>query len=241
MTTYTEIDFRQLFATSEGFDGWLDNEFLEVRRDGPAPGVWLRVDDIERMPQLHRSEKDTYLRQHPRHDLSVPVLPFPFALADFMALADSNCFRHSAARWPEDSDIERLSSMNPRTAQLMMMLLGRAISVPTVPIVSPVPVSDVPMSSPAPTAPTGAMKHSTKDGRRDILDPVIDFAQIECRDPHDTAEVWAQLQRMADGEHGPLLASTTEGVKYSKNGRDAHLTRDALDKRLQRRRKKHAT
>jgi len=76
------------------------------------------------------SEKDVYLLQHPLHDLSAPVLPFPFEMADFMALANSDCFMHSSARWPEDADVERSQAINPRTKVLMMELLGHMLPVP---------------------------------------------------------------------------------------------------------------
>ena len=56
---------------------------------------------------------------------------------------------------------------------------------------------------------------------------------MNAEDPGDTAQVWAQLQVLADSESPPLLASTSEGLKYKKvKGKDAYFTRDALDKRL---------
>ena len=48
----------------------------------------------------------------------------------------------------------------------------------------------------------------------------------------DTAQVLAHLQVLAQEEHPPLLASTADGIKYTKKGDAAYLTRDALDKRL---------
>jgi hypothetical protein len=144
MTTFTETDFEQLFKSSEEFDEWLKTEFLEVRREGPEPGVWLDVASIERMPQLSRAEKDIYLRQHPHHDLSAPVLPFPFAIEDLVALMDSDCFRHSSARWPDDEAVERAQTINPRTKTLMMELLGHMV-----------PGSQVERLAPARTQPAG--------------------------------------------------------------------------------------
>ena len=83
----------------------------------------------------------------------------------------------------------------------------------------------------AATARPASITNSTKT-RRDILDPAIEHAQGMCRDPKDTAQVWAQLQVLAQGEYAPLLAALPKGLKYTRNGRDASLTRDALDKRL---------
>lgn len=75
--------------------------------------------------------------------------------------------------------------------------------------------------------------HSTKDKRRrDDLWPVIEEAQRKCYDPKDTAAVWGELKRMADHETGPLLAFTGQGIKWTRNGKTAYLTRDALHKRL---------
>ena len=78
----------------------------------------------------------------------------------------------------------------------------------------------------------GVTKHSTKRRRRDSLDPVIELAQSKCIDPRDTAQVFAQMEVLAQAEYAPLLAATTDGLKYTKNGSDAYLKRDALDKRL---------
>ena len=79
----------------------------------------------------------------------------------------------------------------------------------------------------------GVLKHSTKTKRRDSLDPAIEHAQSKCKDPKDTAEVWAQLQVLAQTEHPPLLAVTPDGLKYTRHGnKAAHFTRNALDKRL---------
>ena len=61
-------------------------------------------------------------------------------------------------------------------------------------------------------------KPSSKKERRDVLDPVIEYAQNKCKDPFDCAEVWSIFERLADEEYGPLLASTPEGIKYKKNG-----------------------
>jgi hypothetical protein len=40
------------------------------------------------------------------------------------------------------------------------------------------------------------------------------------------------MEVLAQAEHAPLLAATERGLKYTKRGNDAYLTRDALDKRL---------
>jgi hypothetical protein len=92
-----------------------------------------------------------------------------------------------------------------------------------------------PGSATAEVAPSRIVRHSTKTSRRDCLDPAIELAQRECKDPSDTAEVWARLQVLAQSEHPPLLAVTPQGLKYTKDGSTpAYFTRNALDKRLHR-------
>lgn len=85
-------------------------------------------------------------------------------------------------------------------------------------------------SGPVLTAP--AQCNSTKTPRSDSIDPVIKLAKTTCRDPNSTAEVWAQMEVLAQNEQAPFLASTEDGLKYHRKGADAYFTRDALDKRL---------
>lgn len=89
---------------------------------------------------------------------------------------------------------------------------------------------DTPARSGAPHAP---VKHSTKEKRRDALDPAIELAQSKCKNAKDTAEVWGQLQALAQEERPPFLGVVRAGLKYTKHGdQAAHFTRGALDKRL---------
>ncbi len=87
----------------------------------------------------------------------------------------------------------------------------------------------------APTSETGksnTVTHTTKASRRDILKPVIELAQSNCRNPLDTAAVWAQLQVLAHEESAPLLAVTERKIKYMDGDKTCYLSRDALNKRL---------
>jgi hypothetical protein len=63
---------------------------------------------------------------------------------------------------------------------------------------------------------------------------VIEQAQRACKDPTDTAEVWATLQVLAEKRTPPLIGATEDGLQYLKNGSAASFTRDALRKRLAR-------
>jgi len=73
--------------------------------------------------------------------------------------------------------------------------------------------------------------HTTKV-RRDSLMPAIEKAQTHCRDPLDTAEVWAQLLVLAEKRFPPLIGATEEGLQYFKDGEAKFFARDALRKRL---------
>lgn len=75
------------------------------------------------------------------------------------------------------------------------------------------------------------ISHSTKT-RRDTLTPVIELAQQKCRDPLDTAEVWAVLQVLAQKKTPPLIGETEDGLQYLKKGEAAIFTRKSLGKRL---------
>lgn len=82
---------------------------------------------------------------------------------------------------------------------------------------------------------TVVLVHTTKTKRRDPLDTAIEQAQSKCHDPKDTAEVWGQMQVLAQCEYPPLLAVTADGLKYTKDGTNpSHFKRDALHKRLHR-------
>ena len=72
---------------------------------------------------------------------------------------------------------------------------------------------------PAPKRPAllNNISHSTKT-RRHTLTPVIEFAQSQCQNRLDTAEVWAALQVLAEKKHPPLIGATEEGLQYLKGG-----------------------
>lgn len=90
------------------------------------------------------------------------------------------------------------------------------------------------VATPEPVGAVGAsMIHSTK-ARRHVLTPVIEFAQKQCSNPQDAAEVWAALLVLAEKKHAPLIGCTEAGLQYLKNGTAAYLSRDALKKRLDR-------
>lgn len=83
-----------------------------------------------------------------------------------------------------------------------------------------------------PGLPVPKPARSPRRRRRDVLDPVIERVQAKCVNPTDTSEVFAWLASLAQEEHPPLLAAMKAGIKYTKNGADHTLTRDALHKRL---------
>lgn len=90
------------------------------------------------------------------------------------------------------------------------------------------------LPGPAPVAvvaENASLTHSTK-ARRDALTPVIELAQEKCRNPKDTAEVWAALAVLAEKKHPPLLGATEDGLQYLNSGAAAIFKRDSLRKRL---------
>lgn len=78
--------------------------------------------------------------------------------------------------------------------------------------------------------------HSTKL-RRHTLDPVIEMAQSQCRNPFDVAEVWAALSVLADKKHGPLLGATEDGIQWLKDGDVAFYSKRNLSDKLRRQKK----
>lgn len=89
-------------------------------------------------------------------------------------------------------------------------------------------------TTPAPVVAVGAsLTHSTR-ARRNTLTPVIELAQAQCRNPKDTAEVWAALQVLAEKKHPPLIGGTEDGLQYYEAGEAAIFKRKSLGKRLAR-------
>lgn len=90
-------------------------------------------------------------------------------------------------------------------------------------------------ATPAPVvaATASGVIHSTK-ARRDTLTPVIELAQNQCRNPQDTAEVWAVLLMLAEKKHPPLIGATEDGLQYLNKGSADIFTKKSLGQRLAR-------
>jgi hypothetical protein len=72
--------------------------------------------------------------------------------------------------------------------------------------------------------------------RRDDLAAAIDLAKARAADPTDTASVWSELLRLARDTHPPLMEVVEGAIKYTNSDGDIKfLTKDALRKRLRRR------
>ncbi|MEO6321160.1 MAG: hypothetical protein ABIR56_10780 [Polaromonas sp.] len=122
-----------------------------------------------------------------------------------------------------------IEATTPETPVLPVVALGASDGVE--PDAGQLSATQATIPSPAPVA--TVIRHYTKT-RRNALTPVIELAQKNCRNPQDTAEVWAALLVLAEGKHAPLLGATENGLQYLKGGTAANLTRDALGKRLTR-------
>lgn len=57
------------------------------------------------------------------------------------------------------------------------------------------------------------IQHTTKE-RRDLLTPVIELAQGNCKRNWDAAEVWAKLKQLAIAKHLPLNGVDESGIQY---------------------------
>jgi hypothetical protein len=101
---------------------------------------------------------------------------------------------------------------------------------------APKPAEAAPAALPVPAAAPAPTVHSTK-GRRpsDTLWPAIRKAQAQCTDPWDAADVYRRLEALAIAKDDcwPLIDATSDGILWGNKGTNAHLTRDALSKRLQ--------
>ena len=86
---------------------------------------------------------------------------------------------------------------------------------------------------PVPPAAARVVTHSIKT-RRHALMPVVELAQSQCLNPHDSAEVWGKLSVLANNKEAPFLRTEEDGLAYLHKGEVKIFTRDALGKRLKR-------
>jgi hypothetical protein len=131
--------------------------------------------------------------------------------------------RAELARWLSDTGLGSVYPFAPKASQA------------EVEITKGQKVTDDAQAITAPKRPAllNNISHSTKT-RRDTLTPVIELAQEQCRNPKDTAEVWAALLVLADKQTAPLIGATEDGLQYRKSGEVKIFSRDALRKRLAR-------
>lgn len=93
------------------------------------------------------------------------------------------------------------------------------------------PVEDA--TAPADGAMTSRIHSTRQTSRRDVLTPVIEYAQSLCKAPSDVAEVWAQLLVLAQRKYPPLLGSTEDGLQVL-DWDERYFKRADLRKRMQR-------
>lgn len=60
---------------------------------------------------------------------------------------------------------------------------------------------------------TIGVRHNSLE-RRDLLTPVIELAQSQCRNSSDASEVWAKLRSLAQEKSPPLIGSDESGIQY---------------------------
>jgi hypothetical protein len=215
-----------------------------------AGGSGLDLDDLE------VGEFDSTALQHPevlRHPCRYglpgdkPILPLPFTARQFFDW-EQKCLREEYVNVAEvrfehiyfgdDEWLAALEATNPDSAELVRICLAgippeQQHATPPALQVGAGGASDSGVPIKAVAAVTALVQgNSTKTPRSDSIDPVIELAKQKCSDPDSTAEVWAQMEVLAQDERPPFLASTKDGLKYHKKGANEYFTRDALDKRL---------
>ena len=154
-----------------------------------------------------------------------PLLPFPFTAAQLLELdkRTGGVFSERIYCGDEtDGLIEEIAQHSPGAAELARaMVYGE---LPPEQAANPTPVVAVGASG---------VIHSTK-ARRDTLTPIIELAQEQCRNPQDTAEVWAALLVLAEKKSPPLIGATEDGLQYLNKGSADIFKKKSLGQRLAR-------
>ena len=85
----------------------------------------------------------------------------------------------------------------------------------TEPIPAPASTAQVDQSQAAAAVkPAQAPMATSGKARRDLMTPVIEAAQRECKDPFDNYEVWPVLVRMCKEGRAPMREQTEGGIKW---------------------------
>lgn len=198
-------------------------------------GIWLLEESAPRFRCLTQDERDLFMI-HPERNPRFPVLPFPFTMNQFLKFADLPAIElHDFYLFADDTvdvvAIERLERMNaPAGALARALMFGELPKLAQLKEIQ----SEAASAYAAPVGAVGAsLTHSTK-ARRDTLTPVVELAQSHCRNPKDTAEVWAVLMVLAEKKHPPLIGATEEGLQYLEAGQAGIFKRKSLGARLTR-------
>jgi hypothetical protein len=197
--------------------------------NGPNPE---RIDDLNPLDFSRRAVKEAFEAYREAQRI---VDPYPLEL-DAKADSERKAWNDADSDTDKETKAERGLEMEATAAEakaaqgkwlkdMVRELIQSAPAKTTTKAAPPVVASDCNALS--------VFGHSTKT-RRNGLTPVIEQAQRACKDPTDTAEVWATLQVLAEKRTPPLIGATEDGLQYLKNGSAASFTRDALRKRLAR-------
>jgi hypothetical protein len=76
------------------------------------------------------------------------------------------------------------------------------------------------------------VKNTTKGKRRDILAPVLEYAQSLCKNPFDTSEVWGVMLNLGKKHFPTYLHHEGEAIAYSVGDETKLFTRKKLKDRL---------
>ena len=137
----------------------------------------------------------------------------------------------------EDIDV-RLASTQPAAkipSAEPVVAVGASgdVELDAEPLAASQPQDMAPRPAPVGTVSAPRVIHSTK-ARRNILTPVIELAQKQCRNTQDTAEVWAVLLVLAEKKSPPLIGATEDGLQYLNKGIADIFKKKSLGQRLAR-------
>ncbi len=214
---------------AEGVIGWFD-ETMDA-------GHWFSLNDIESgraamlLCQFNPNDGTLEQAQNSKNDVTNPR-DLVHLLQRFEDLAKSDPKPRSLLGWLQISHAMKL-----RYHPWIDQYVGAKTLADSLNLDSAVTADTAPVEPP-PAARAGLVVNKNRARARDILDPVIELAQAACSDPSDTAAVLVKLTEFALESVAPLLDATREGIRYTRNGEDKFLTRDALDKRLHPERRK---
>lgn len=181
----------------------------------PAGCDFVRFDtDVGRLISIAEYPDETMLDARMKHDWRIGA-----ALLDAVKQGRL-CVRDCQTRFPLKPDapsLDVLSSLvSVNDLREFVADLGYDVQVEHETEISVPQQQKMLQAGPAAHDEPGQAAPSTRlRTRRDLMTPVIESAQRQCKDPYDAAEVWNVLVRMCKGGHGPMFGVTEDGIQWA--------------------------